>query len=59
MEYLFSETNVAWDSDQACGHYMFKKHHSCFEPMKDCLFIDYIIKWVGGKYNVIGIRILW
>ena len=49
MENLFLEINVALDNDQASGHYIIKKRHCCFVPLKDCLFIDYIIKDSGSK----------
>ena len=29
-----------------------KKHESCFEPMKDCLFIDYIIIVSKNKFSM-------
>ena len=29
-----------------------KKHYSCFEPMKDCLFKDYIIIGIEFKHFV-------
>ena len=29
-----------------------KKHESCFEPMKDCLLIDYIIIVSKNKFSM-------
>ena len=46
MENLFLETNAAWDSTKPVNITYVKKQHSCFEPMKDFLFIDYIIRYI-------------
>ena len=43
MENLFLEINVAWDKPVDITYV--KKHDSCFEPVKDCPFIDYVINW--------------